>query len=479
MRHARVLVFAAILLFVPLAPGHAQQESAAPATLAAQLRQLVQSSGLANKVAISVIDTSSGRAIFEHRADTPMNPASNQKLVTAFAALRALGPEFRMRTAVFGSIEGDAVVGGLALRGYGDPTLSMSDLSSLARELADQGIVRCDRIIVDATYFDVRILPPAFEQQPREMAPFRAPISAIAVDRDAYTLRVAPGAQVGAPARVRLSGAGYFEVQNQITTADGPANVIADQRDAGARMTLRLSGSVPSTVRALSYRRRIENPIPWAGYLFLDSLRSAGIRCPDVVEVGPTPPSAALLATHESAPLAQILPELGKNSDNFVAEMIFKVMGAERHRPGRSEDAIAAVRSALAGTGVQAERITLVNGSGLFLGNRIAPQQLTEILLAAYRDPSIRSEYIAQLAIGGVDGTLENRLHDLPVPRVVRAKTGTLNAVIALSGYVLGPRPERTYAFSVIANDVGGQQGPARALADGVARTLATSLYHH
>ncbi|HEY8432731.1 MAG TPA: D-alanyl-D-alanine carboxypeptidase/D-alanyl-D-alanine-endopeptidase [Sandaracinaceae bacterium] len=471
-----VALAAAVALFV-LAKGHAQDAPPA-APLVARLRELVQASGLADRVGIAVVDTADGRPVFQFHADRPLNPASNQKLVTAFAALRTLGADFRMRTAVYGRIEGDAVTGGLALRGFGDPTLTHGDLMALAREVADQGVRRIDRVIVDATYFDDQVLPPAFEQQPHEVAAFRAPISAVAVDRNAYVLRVLPGPEVGAPAVVRLAGAAYFDVDNRITTSEpGAPNVIADQRDAGPRMALRLRGTVPIHVRGVSYRRRIENPLPWVGHVFAEALRAQGIRVGDRVEVGPTPDGAALLASRQSPPLASMLEAVGKHSDNFVAEMIFKVMGAERHRPGRAEDGVAAVRAALQDAGLSLERMQIVNGSGLFEGNRVSAQQLADLLRAAYHDPSIRAEYVAHLAIAGVDGTLARRLRDLPVPRVVRAKTGTLNAVVALSGYVLGPRPERAYAFSVLANDVQGQHGPARALADGIARALVEDLH--
>src|SRR5690606_25465052 len=141
----------------------------------------------------------------------------------------------------------------------------------------------------------------------------------------------------------------------------------------------------------------------------------------DRVEIGATPDGAALLASHRSPQLATLLEALGKHSDNFVAEMIFKVMGAERHRPGRAEDAVAAVRSALEDAGLSLERMDIVNGSGLFDGNHVSAQQLADILVTAYRDPRIRAEYVAQLAVGGADGTLARRLRDLPVPRVVRA----------------------------------------------------------
>jgi D-alanyl-D-alanine carboxypeptidase/D-alanyl-D-alanine-endopeptidase (penicillin-binding protein 4) len=465
----RRLLFLWVVLFA--IPAHAQE---------ARLRELVRGSGIADLSGVAVIDLETGDTVFEHRAATPMNPASNQKLITAFAALRTLGPAFQMRTAVYGRIEGDAVVGGIALRGYGDPMLTRGDLHALAASVADQGVTRVDRVIVDATYFDDQVLPPAFEQQPNEVSAFRAPISAVAVDRNAYVLRILPGREVGAPALVRLAGAGYFDVDNGMTTAaPGEPRVIADQRDRGATMSLRLRGTVPTGIRGVSYTRRIENPLPWVGHVFAEALRAQGITVPARAEIliGPTPEGAGLLASRTSPTLAIMLAELGKHSDNFVAEMLFKVMGAERHRPGRAEDGVAAVQAALADAGLSFEGATIVNGSGLFRGNLVAPRQIAAVLASAYHDPTLSNEYLAHLAIAGVDGTLANRMRDLPAPRCVRAKTGTLNGAIALSGYVLGPRGERAYAFSFLSNGVEGRHGPARALADGSARALADDLY--
>ena len=474
MRKRASLLF--VWLWLATLPAHAQD--AAPATLVSQLRSLVSDSGLGEHVGVAVVDARTGRPIFQFHAERPMNPASNQKLVTAFTALRRLGANFQMRTAVQGRLQNGAVSGGLALRGYGDPDLSYGDLVTLARDVRLSGVRRVDRVIVDASYFDDEILPNAFEQQPNEVAAFRAPIGAVSVNRNAYVLRVLPGPEVGAAARVELLGAPYFDVSNRMsTTADGAPNVIADQRGDGERLSLRLSGTVPSNIRGVSYRRRIANPLYWSGHVFGEALRSQGIEVGEGVSLEATPSGAPVLASHQSAPVGTLIHALGKHSDNFVAEMLFKVMGAEAHSPGRAEDAVSAVNEALRDAEIDTARIEIINGSGLFTGNRIAPQRLVEILSAAYRDPAIRPDFMSSLSVAGVDGTLRRRLRNLPAPRVVRAKTGTLAAVIALSGYVLGPEPGEAYAFSFLANDVRGRIGPSRALADSIARALAEHLH--
>jgi D-alanyl-D-alanine carboxypeptidase/D-alanyl-D-alanine-endopeptidase (penicillin-binding protein 4) len=119
----------------------------------------------------------------------------------------------------------------------------------------------------------------------------------------------------------------------------------------------------------------------------------------------------------------------------------------------------------------------IVNGSGLFGGNRVSASQLTSLLGAMYRDPSLRPEYLSHLATGGLDGTLAERFPQLPARGIVRAKTGTLADVIALSGYVLGRTPERVFAFSVLINAIAGKQAAARALADEIASHIAWHLW--
>jgi D-alanyl-D-alanine carboxypeptidase/D-alanyl-D-alanine-endopeptidase (penicillin-binding protein 4) len=483
---ARSLRAAALLSVLALTlPARGEDDRKAPITreavsfavLAAKLQSRIDSAALGDGVGVSVIDLQTGAHVIDHQAGALLNPASNQKLITAAVALHELGPAFRMRTGLYGVIQGDRVRGALVLRGFADPTLRAADLIELAQELVARGVRIVDEVVVDGSYFDDKVLPPAFEQQPDEVAPFRAAVAAVSVDENAYTLRVTPGAAVDSPARVSLEGEGYFAVTNQIMTRVGAPSVVAVQATKGDRLSLSLSGSVPPGVGMLSYRRRVEAPLEYAGHVLIDALKALRVQVPRRVRIATMPKGLPLLATRISPPLAEILTALGKDSDNFVAEMLWKTIAAEKVRqPGRSEDAAAFVLDALKRRGVPTEGMTLINGSGLFNGNRVSAGQLSALLASMYGDSSVRAEYIAQLAIGGLDGTLANRLQGTE-PRVVRAKTGTLNDVIALSGYVLGPRPEDAFAFSVLANGVGGKQQIARALADQIAVDLAQHLW--
>jgi D-alanyl-D-alanine carboxypeptidase/D-alanyl-D-alanine-endopeptidase (penicillin-binding protein 4) len=332
---------------------------------------------------------------------------------------------------------------------------------------------------VDGSYFDNQVFPPAYNQHPDEVSPFRAPISAVAVDRSTYLLTVRPGLSEGLPAIVQLSAPGYFEVDNGLTTVQkGPPDVVAGQRTKGDKLFLSLRGRMALGLKEINYRRSVEDPLLYSGYAMVDAIRSQRIQVPLRVQLGQTPTSKPLLASKRSAPLAELLSAMGKNSDNFVAEMVFKVLGAERkRRPGRSSDGAIVVLETLKRKGIPIDKLTVVNGSGLYNGNLISASAIAKLLLAVYRDPAIRTEYLAHLAVGGSDGTLSRRLGDLPASRIVRAKTGTLSDAVALSGYVLGPGPNQTVAFSVIANRVAANMGGAKKLADDLVRAIVIFLW--
>jgi D-alanyl-D-alanine carboxypeptidase/D-alanyl-D-alanine-endopeptidase (penicillin-binding protein 4) len=374
-------------------------------------------------------------------------------------------------------VEGTLVDGGvtrLVIRPSGDPSLGYAGLAALAENVHLHGVDKVDRIVVDNGYFDDQILPPAFDQQPKEASSFRAAISAFAVNRNSYIVHIAPGPGVDAPARVRVLADDYVQIDNRtVTTAGGPPTPRIDHKlTEDGHLALRVDGAIPKRARTMYYRRRVPDPRTYAASLFVRALKRAGVRGAMSVENGSVSEPQPRIAELHSPPLSKMLYSMGKWSDNFTAEMLLKVMGAQAETPGTSSRGLTVVREELAKMGVDTEGLVMINGSGLFDGNQVAPRHLTQTLVAAYHDPAIRAEYVAHLAVAGSDGTLKSRLEDLPRPRMVRAKTGTLRDVIALSGYVLG-EPGHSVAFSFLANGVAGRQTEARQLADDIVRALA------
>jgi D-alanyl-D-alanine carboxypeptidase/D-alanyl-D-alanine-endopeptidase (penicillin-binding protein 4) len=430
-------------------------------------------------VGVVFIDVETGEVIVEHNAEELLNPASNAKIVTAAAALSILGPEYRYETALYGTIVGNAIDGPLYLRGRGDPSLGLEDLWALAAELRRRNVraVRGD-IVVDGTYFESETEPPAFDQQPNERAYFRAPVGAVNVNRNVVYIHVRPSSGAGRPALVTAEPSGYLDLTNDTTTLEGGApSIRISTRAADGGTAARVWGSLPLGHVGMRRRSRIDNPSLFAGAALQEALTSLGIRVRGRVREGAMSSSNRLLAQHRSDPLSAMIWEVGKNSDNFTAETLLITLGAQREQPGTWEAGREAVRGFMTSIGIDREAYRVVNGSGLFDANRYTPRQLATVLQAMWRDQTVRAEFIAQLATGGVDGTLSRRFTSAPALRNVRAKTGTLSDVTALSGYVLAPPGRHTLAFSILINGARGRLGRGRNLQDALVTAAAEHLH--
>jgi serine-type D-Ala-D-Ala carboxypeptidase/endopeptidase (penicillin-binding protein 4) len=180
-----------------------------------------------------------------------------------------------------------------------------------------------------------------------------------------------------------------------------------------------------------------------------------------------------VIARHESEPLSTLLYALGKNSDNFYAEMILKALGAEASGgTGTSAAGAEAVTQWLTAAGAQDPGNRITNGSGLFDANRATAGSIARALSAGWNDPRLGPELVAELAIGGVDGTLRSRFRAGRELRLIRAKTGTLARTVALSGYVLSPSGKSPIAFAILVNGVGGQHTELRRRIDEVVEAI-------
>ncbi len=400
-------------------------------------------------------------------------------MLTAAVALSVLGPSKRFVTSLHGDVRAGAVAGPLVLRGDGDPSLRSADLFELAQRLAALGVRRVDGdLIVDDAALGSEHLPPAFDQRPRETAAFRASVSAVSVEENAVAIEVRPAATEGAPAVVGAFPAGCVEVETTLVTGGtAPAVTITSSLDASGRERVRVAGTVPRAATSATYRRRIENPSLSSGYVLRAMLAAAGIRVRGSVRVAPgSVGRLASIASHESAPLSALLYEVGKESNNFYAEMaLLAIAAAAQSAPPTAPDfARGAERMTrwAREAGVESSGLVVRNGSGLYDANRMTARQISQVLRAAWRDPAIRDEYIAQFAVAGDDGTLRNRLRLRERPRIVRAKTGTLDDAIALSGFVLSADPSRTLVFAFVANGVHGHTAEARQLADHIVERI-------
>ena len=444
--------------------------------LEAAVRALVNDRSLKDaQVGVVLLDCDTGNVLAQAGEHVVLNPASNAKLYTAAAALAILHGSHRYQTTLSGTIKSGAA-SGLVLRGHGDPSLRAQDLWAMVQELKAHGVKRIEGdIVVDQRFFDEQTTPPAFEQQPNEWAAFRAPVSAVAVNENTITMTVRPSA-VGGNASVSFDPPGFVDVEGTVKTSDSGADTVglelAKTGEGGHRMSAKISGAVAVDSKLVRYTKRVEDPQLLAGYALQAILEESGLKVPGDVKLGASGKDGkegkgGILARHESEPLSTLLYGLGKNSDNFYAEMIFKSLAGEvKTRPAKSQDSAEIVTSWIEKNNLGDTGVVVKNGSGLFDANRTTAHSMTKLLRFAWQEPGLRNEFVAQLSIGGVDGTLHKRFRELREHRAVRAKTGTLDDAIALSGYVLGPPGKGTVAFAILFNKVSGKGGAARAAAD-------------
>lgn len=427
------------------------------------------------------LEVGSAAPLFSVNPDAALNPASTMKLVTAAAALDLLGPDFVYQTGVYGSII-DGKCARLVLRGHGDPSLTEAMLWRLANSLANQGLTEVAELLVDQSAFDDHWVPPGFAQQPNEWAPFRAPISAISLEQNTVTVNVQP-ATAGTPARVWIEPAGAAVIAGTVQTSERgkgeriqlemlPAPAGPAGGDSGTqKLTARVSGSVGEGLGRLRFGKRLDDPRLVPGFNLAALLTQRGVKVGRVALGGA---DVQQRLTFTSSPsMAELLRSLGKDSDNFYAETIFKSLArAGSSDSASSEQAAARVLGWLQQNGPVPAATRISNGSGLFDSNRLSASTLTRVLSLAASRPRLGPEFISQLAIGGTDGTLRSRFRSQREQRNVRAKTGTLDDAIALAGYVLrdGKPP---FAFAIIVNGIAGHHGELRSKLDDVVAALA------
>lgn len=423
-----------------------------------------------------VLDLELGAALVLHRATDAVNPASNMKLLTAAAALDLLGPAYTFRTELLAAVDAEGRAAQVVLRGGGDPALSSDALFRLAESAVAQGLRKVGRLDVDQSLFDTPFVPPAFASQPSEWAGFRAPISAAAVAGNTVTLNVLP-TEVGQAARSWYEPPGVVLGEGSIATrAAGSGDRVAWTLDPSLdpmRPQSKVGGSLAVGLGRQRYTRRLEDPRRAPGLVLAHFLSVLGVELEASVGVlgADAPPGRPpRLSYVGSASLAELLLPLGKDSDNFTAEMMLVALSSSvpdfRTSKWSSARGSAALLAWLEQGGIPTAGVTISNGSGLFDANRVTAETLGLVLARMEDRPEVFAEYLTQLSVYGTDGTLRNRMAARDERSRIRAKTGTLADVDALSGYILRSAGARPVVFSLVVTGSVGGHAPIRQALD-------------
>ena len=449
-------VVAARLLFVTF--------MAAPlCTLAADLpvavTQALKAAGISTRnVAVVVRSVDAKQALIRHNAELPLNPASTMKLLTTYAGLELLGPAYTWKTEALseatntnGRLDGD-----LVLRGSGDPRLALEQFWLLLRQLRARGIVDiAGDLVLDRSAFAV---PPhdsaTFDNEP--LRPYNAGPDALLVNLRSIhlTLQPDPGA-ASVDVIVETPGAD-LRVANRLRLSDEPCGDWREKFKVSVGGTvIELRGNFPAACGAKALHLS-----PWSANSHLEQLFRAlwaelGGTLRGTVRDGPTPVAARVLAVHESPTLGEIVREINKYSNNVMARQLFLSLAAER--PATPEGAHQRIAAWLADKSLALPGLVLDNGSGLSRSERISADGLAALLLAAWESP-LMPELMSSLPLAGIDGTLKKRLGNSMVAGRAHLKTGYLEGVRALAGYVLDASGKRWVVVFLI-NDAKSRLG--------------------
>lgn len=433
-----------------------------------------------SKVGFQVVDLGTGEEVFAHGADTALNPASTMKVVTSATALKRLGPSYRFTTDIYtdGTVDASGTLkGNLYIEGHGDPSMVVEKLWKLVGDLKLEGIERIEGSVVFDDDFHVgpAALPGWDKKEDIARGPsYFATLSALSLNFNTAALVVGPGAEVGKEARVRLETpvAQGVKVVNEVKTvpASSRRSVQMDRDVLGDGTTVfTLRGSVPLGDEHEKYYRTVADPTAQFMGAVQELMKQHGIAVTGSFRRGDTPDGADRLMQLRSSSLATILMDMNKLSNNFIAEQVLRTLGAELEGEGSAEKGLVVVQAYLDELGIGSDDLHLVNGSGLSRQATLQPSALTAVLVDMARDPQVGQEFASSLAIAGYDGTLWSRLRD--EPGRLRGKTGTIDGVHCLAGYVEDGQGGR-YAFAFMVNDHGGAVRSVKDLHDRFARTM-------
>jgi D-alanyl-D-alanine carboxypeptidase/D-alanyl-D-alanine-endopeptidase (penicillin-binding protein 4) len=420
----------------------------------APVAQALARAGVPQTAAAIVVEpVDSGPSLVSHRADEAVNPASVMKLVTSYAALELLGPAFTFRTdfLVDGTLSGGVLTGDLVIRAGGDPKLTYERLWQVAHQLRAKGLreIRGD-IVIDRAYFALARHDPArFDNDPRRaynVGPDAFLVNFQAVDfafvPDGEGVRVTgepdlPSVQIASRLRVTAEPCGWW-----------PANVQPEFQEDGLMATVVFSGTYPA---ACGEKHRAYSVL--GGAAFSEAVlrwvwsESGGVLR-GKVRAGATPERAKLLHRYESEPLANLVRDMNKNSNNVLARHLFLALSAERGAAGDTTASERVVREWLRARRIDAAGLAIENGAGLSRSDRISAGALAALLRSAWSSP-VMPELASSLPVFATDGTLKLR-RAAGAAGQAHLKGGTLTGVQSIAGYVLDANARRWVVVMVV-----------------------------
>ena len=445
---------------------------------------------------IDVVSLDTGNRLYALNENKLFTPASNTKLFTTAAVLALVGPDYRFKTSVeslgtidkYGRLNSDLIV-----VGRGDPNLSgrtlpynlhterkalpIQVLIDLADQLVAKGLKYVDGdVVADDSYYVFERYGEGWSQDDLVWE-WGAPVSALTVNDNVLFVNIMPADRPGERAFLNITPyPEYYRIDNRVVTTpqgSGPRKIYINREPGSTQITF--WGNMPQDDAGAGESLAIEDPADFTARLFRELLEQRGVtiygrprtRHTELASMqtfsvttvasgggdvtGHSAPAPLVLASHDSQPLADDLRVINKVSQNLHAELMLRLLGKEKGTSGSIEGGLEVLRGFLTSADIKPDQFVFYDGSGLSRENLVTPAAVAQLLEYAYGQPWGRM-FEDTLPVSGVDGSLNDRLRTPPVKGVVRAKTGSLGHVNALSGYATTTKGQ-VVAFSILCNN--------------------------
>lgn len=409
-------------------------------------------------VAVVVQSVDADKPIIRYNAQQAMNPASTMKLLTTYSALELLGPAYTWKTEALADTPpaNGLLTGNLYLRGSGDPKLTLEQFWLLLRQLRTRGISEISGdLVLDRSAFSVPFHDAAeFDNEP--LRPYNAGPDALLVNLKSIRLTLLPPPGNKNVQVLSETPSEDLRIDNRLQlTQEGCSNWREKLKIRVNGSTIELNGSY-----AASCGEKALYLSPWPAntqveQLFRSLWRELGGTLHGKVREGLTPINARSLTSIESPALSEIIRDINKFSNNVMARQVFLTLATQR--PATAEGARQRINNWLKEKNLKTPELLMDNGSGLSRTERISADGLSQLLLAAWKSP-VMPELMSSLPVAGIDGTMKKRLGNGAAAGRAHLKTGYLDNVRAIAGYVLDSNDKRWVVVFLI-NDPKSRNG--------------------
>ena len=429
--------------------------AANPQTLPPQVLAALQQAGVpADAMSVAVHDAHSGRAVLEWQAREPRNPASLVKLLTTFAALDRLGPAWSWATPVWltGPLQAGVLEGSMFIKGSGDPRLVMERVWLLLRRVQQLGVreIRGD-IVLDSSAFAVPDAPPGdFDGEP--LRPYNVRPAALLLNYRSVAYTFTPDLAAGSARVVADPPLAGVQVDRSVALSTGPCEQWRASLKAEFEATrTRFAGNYPAACGEQTWPVADPQPASYDARLIAALWRELGGQLQGSVREGTAPLDLKPAFELRSPPLAEVVRDINKFSNNLMSQQLFLTLAREAAprepaTPEAARDTLTRWLVERTGAATSVDDFVLDNGSGLSRSTRLSAARLARLLLRAWDSP-VMSELMSSLPISGLDGTLRR---SRTTPGRAHLKTGSLRDVAAVAGYALSHNGRRYVVVAII-----------------------------